>query len=800
MSTFVSRISPVTGRLEWVMQSDDYDYHQEVARSAYGDMLHDTERNKLYEVGLKHAIKWMHEKGKQAFVLDIGTGTGLLSMIAVRAGADKVVACEAFKPIAECALKVIEANNMADKITIIKKRSTEMNELDLGGRANILVAEVFDTELIGEGALGTFHHACSELLDQNDRIVVPSAAHIICQPVSCPFFRGWHEFKEIKIHDDKNYEHNRANNNTSSSSDTTAEASTTDKCSSSNQSSSRCKFISPPKKVKCCTGAPSVHDVQLNRLAHDHFLPIGDPKIVFSFDFTETSGGPLKFIEHESVNFQAVNDGVIDCIFMWWQLKMDMNGEVILSTAPRWGHPTPNDMQWRDHWMQAVYYPSKVQKVVRGQEFKVNCHHDEYSLWFDLSHPDVISSSSTSKMLVDHDQSTGSSDNRGPGCTCSAHIACSRTRVAMLNDVERNRKYIRALKKVINEDSVCFCTSDDSLLPLIAAKLGAKKVISLQPNQLSRQFLQSYVEANDLQNCVKVVSSLEDEQLKKENVNIIMGDPYYSTSLLPWHNLHFLYAKTELINYFSKPKKAKKKKSVHSDVTDNNIDGSPIFFADQTKDLSGDNLNLKAPSLLSRGDGLVIFPCSASIRAIAVQFENLHKLRGSPVNICEGFDLRPFDQLMSYSSDQSDAYLEPHPLWEYPAIPMTEDFELLFFNFDPNACIVGGVRQLEREGLVEFISSGTCSGIAVWYSINTALNDQTDETDFANDNVLIGGLLSPPQPGQTLNWDPYSRQGVHFFKIPQVVDDGKFRLKFKTVFQPKTGEFEFKFSVISCKI
>ena len=31
-------------------------------------------------------------------------------------------------------------------------------------RASILVAEVFDTELIGEGALGTFHHALTHLL------------------------------------------------------------------------------------------------------------------------------------------------------------------------------------------------------------------------------------------------------------------------------------------------------------------------------------------------------------------------------------------------------------------------------------------------------------------------------------------------------------------------------------------------------------------------------------------------------------------------------------------------------------
>ena len=32
-------------------------------------------------------------------------------------------------------------------------------------KANILVTEVFDTELIGEGALSTFHHAHTHLLE-----------------------------------------------------------------------------------------------------------------------------------------------------------------------------------------------------------------------------------------------------------------------------------------------------------------------------------------------------------------------------------------------------------------------------------------------------------------------------------------------------------------------------------------------------------------------------------------------------------------------------------------------------------
>ena len=32
MSTFVSRTNPVTGKLDWIVQNEDYDFQQEVAR------------------------------------------------------------------------------------------------------------------------------------------------------------------------------------------------------------------------------------------------------------------------------------------------------------------------------------------------------------------------------------------------------------------------------------------------------------------------------------------------------------------------------------------------------------------------------------------------------------------------------------------------------------------------------------------------------------------------------------------------------------------------------------------------
>ncbi len=51
-------------------------------------------QNKKYYEGIRRAIKLMHSRGKKAKVIDIGTGTGLLAMMAASSGADTVHACE----------------------------------------------------------------------------------------------------------------------------------------------------------------------------------------------------------------------------------------------------------------------------------------------------------------------------------------------------------------------------------------------------------------------------------------------------------------------------------------------------------------------------------------------------------------------------------------------------------------------------------------------------------------------------------------------------------------------------------
>jgi protein arginine N-methyltransferase 7 len=70
--------------------------------------------------------------------------------------------------MAECARKVICENGLEGRIRVIPKRSTDMTvgaDGDMEHRANVLVTEVFDTELIGEGAIVAIKHAHEELLE-----------------------------------------------------------------------------------------------------------------------------------------------------------------------------------------------------------------------------------------------------------------------------------------------------------------------------------------------------------------------------------------------------------------------------------------------------------------------------------------------------------------------------------------------------------------------------------------------------------------------------------------------------------
>ncbi|MEA2824986.1 MAG: hypothetical protein QOF03_1468, partial [Alphaproteobacteria bacterium] len=149
-------------------------------RSTYRDvvppwhfaMMDDKRRNSAYDAAIRRAVP-----GKR--VLDIGTGAGLLAMMAARAGAAHVTTCETVALIAERAREIIAQNGLSDRIAVIGKPSTELVVgRDIPQRAEVLVTETFASGLISEGILPTVEHAHEHLLTR-DAVIIPAVASVL---------------------------------------------------------------------------------------------------------------------------------------------------------------------------------------------------------------------------------------------------------------------------------------------------------------------------------------------------------------------------------------------------------------------------------------------------------------------------------------------------------------------------------------------------------------------------------------------------------------------------------------------
>jgi precorrin-6B methylase 2 len=100
-------------------------------------------------------------------VLEVGTGAGLLSCLAVRLGARHVYAVERSPVLYEVAKKVFAANGVADKITLVNASSEDLHGLGVvKDPIDVFVTETIGTLGINEGILSIFDHVKPLLLPE----------------------------------------------------------------------------------------------------------------------------------------------------------------------------------------------------------------------------------------------------------------------------------------------------------------------------------------------------------------------------------------------------------------------------------------------------------------------------------------------------------------------------------------------------------------------------------------------------------------------------------------------------------
>uniref|UniRef100_H2ZX08 Protein arginine N-methyltransferase n=1 Tax=Latimeria chalumnae TaxID=7897 RepID=H2ZX08_LATCH len=639
MKTFCGRANPTTGAMDWVEEDESYDYHQEIARSSYADMLHDKDRNEKYYCGICAAVRRVKERGQKAVVLDIGTGTGLLSMMAVKAGADFCYAVEELqRPQSTASFQALLLPGFSYNLKSINKTvcGIFISEGDMECRANILVTELFDTELIGEGALPSYEHAHKHLVQEGCE-AIPHRATMYAQLVESSRMWSWNKLLPVHIQSD---------------------------------TGSRETVIVPPPDIETCAGAPSVYDIQLNQVPQNDFKCLSNILTLFSMDFSRpVSSAPVSHV----VRFPALSSGTAQVVLSWWDIDMDPQGNIKCTMAPYWARPTPKNIPWRDHWMQCVYFLPKAVPLTEGESVRLTAHHDDYCMWFSLQANRGV-------------QCEGDASVERPLCTCQAHLLWNRPRFGELNDGHRTNNYVQALREVLKPDSVCLSVSDGSLLPLLAHHLGAQQVFTLEISGMSKRLMEGILVANQLFEKVKVLErrpeQLMSEDLENRQVSVLIGEPFFTTSLLPWHNLYFWYARTMLAQH------------LQPDVT--------------------------------------ILPHSASLYLMAVEFKDLWRIR-APCGNCEGFDVSIMDEMIQGSLEfRESREAEPHPLWEYPCKSLSNPCKVMTFDF--RLPVVE--EPLSSEGSVKVLRVGSLHGVVLWMdyhltdqiSVSTGLSQAPTET------------------------------------------------------------------------
>jgi hypothetical protein len=135
-------------------------------------MMNDARRNAAWGKALSRAI----HPGTRA--LEIGTGAGMLALIAARAGAEKITTCERDPILASLARDIVERNGFAGRIDVIAKPSTELLPgEDVEVPVDLLFCDIFGDSLFNFEPLAVLADA-RRRLTKPDATVVPAAGAI----------------------------------------------------------------------------------------------------------------------------------------------------------------------------------------------------------------------------------------------------------------------------------------------------------------------------------------------------------------------------------------------------------------------------------------------------------------------------------------------------------------------------------------------------------------------------------------------------------------------------------------------
>ncbi|KAL7629296.1 Nuclear SAM-dependent mono-and asymmetric methyltransferase [Parahypoxylon ruwenzoriense] len=269
------------------------------------EMLKDEVRTRSY----MNAIVQNKHLFKDKVVLDVGCGTAILSMFAVRAGAKHVIGVD-MSTIIFKAKEIVKANGMEDKITLIQGK---MEEIEMPfPKVDIIISEWMGYFLLYESMLDTVLYARDKFLVK-DGLIFPDKATIFV----CGIEDG--EYKDEKIGFWDNVY----------------------------------GFDYTPLK-KTALAEPLVDTVEIK-------AAVTDPVNILTLDLYTCTTADLAFSTPFKLNCRR--DDFVHALVAWFDIDFTACHKPIrFSTGPHTKYT---------HWKQTVFYLNQVLTVQQGED--INC-------------------------------------------------------------------------------------------------------------------------------------------------------------------------------------------------------------------------------------------------------------------------------------------------------------------------------------------------------------------------------------------------------------------------------------------
>ncbi|XP_043340847.1 protein arginine N-methyltransferase 9 [Cervus canadensis] len=390
-------------------------------------MLNDTKRNTIYNAAIQKAVC----SGSKS-VLDIGAGTGILSMFARKAGAHSVYACELSKTMYELACDVVAANKMEEGIKLLHMKSLDIKiPKHIPERVSLVVTETVDAGLFGEGIVESLIHAWEHLLLQpktkgeNGNCekygkVIPASAVIFGMAVECAEIRRHHR---VGVKDVAGI------------------------CLPTNV-----KFQSPA--YSSVDGEETIEPYTTEKMSRvpGGYLALTECFEIMTVDFNNLQ--ELKSLatnKPDKIGIPVTKAGILDAIVVWFVLQLD--DEHSLSTSPSeetcWEQAVYPVHDLADYWIkpgdQVMMEVSCQDCYLRIQS--INVFHSEHEM-------EVGKSFTRNKDLL-------SFGNEAELCSALANLQTSKpdveqtcvlesTEIALLNNIPYHEGFKMAMKKVLS--------------------------------------------------------------------------------------------------------------------------------------------------------------------------------------------------------------------------------------------------------------------------------------------------------------------------------------------------------------